>query len=408
VATDEEREAFIAQCRWGDTPQCVHCGSIRILTRLKEYSYRCLYGHSHEYTPGTLPPEECSKCTSLNEGTGLPNEILLYKHAQRYKCNDCLQHFSAFTGTIFQDTGTSLEIWFEVIEAFCEGASNPHKVAERLNVPYKGIALIWSKLRKVVKEVNSGVLTGKVQIDELIAGPNPQQDMMLTFALKTHKKEQKKLQEKYEEENPNSKEKFKPTPYGHQKLILNMIDSTGKAISIKTGLSKADLTAAKIRPILNRHVAPDAAIILDDHPIHKKLKKEMKNDIVLIKHGDKIPMLDKDGNEMLDKNGNPRKRKVKTFVDEEGNHTNTLENMNKHLNSFLRRYVHVSQKFTQDYLDEFSFLYNNHKKPFFGKFLLLFDLCLNKTVSEKDIRETFDDDPRREEKEARRLARNAA
>ncbi|MCB9047442.1 MAG: IS1595 family transposase [Chitinophagales bacterium] len=125
---DEETcKAWYAQQRWGGTPACPHCGSIKVYT--------------------------------TNRG---------------YKCGEkeCNKKFSVTVGTIFENSKIGLRTWFAAM-FLCttskKGVSSV-QLSETLGITQKSAWFVLHRIREMLKDNSTDQLTGEVEIDETYIG----------------------------------------------------------------------------------------------------------------------------------------------------------------------------------------------------------------------------------------------
>ncbi len=128
--TEESCHDLISRMRWGDTPVCVHCGSIRKIYKLKG---------------GKL-----------------------------LKCADCRKPFTVRIGTIFEDSPLPLLKWFYaifIVTAHKKGISSV-QLAKDLSVTQKTAWFMLHRIRYMVRtqKTNKGKLSGIVETDETWIG----------------------------------------------------------------------------------------------------------------------------------------------------------------------------------------------------------------------------------------------
>ena len=130
VAARKHLEAL----RWGDTPECVHCGSADV-TRLEGKKHR----------DGLL------------------------------QCNHCREQFTVTVGTVFERSKIALNKWLlcnHLLVSSKKGIS-AHQIHRMLGVTYKTAWFMCHRLREAMKEDNGGPLGGPgktVEVDETFVG----------------------------------------------------------------------------------------------------------------------------------------------------------------------------------------------------------------------------------------------
>lgn len=125
----------LEKVRWGDTPQCPHCGSKRVNSR-------------HEKDQNLIG---------------------------RYNCQDCKASFKVTCGTMFHGTRQPLQKWFLAISLIMNAKKSlsSHQMARDLEMNQ---ATAWSMMQKIRAEMlkkDSTLLSGVVEADETYIGGKP-------------------------------------------------------------------------------------------------------------------------------------------------------------------------------------------------------------------------------------------
>jgi transposase len=113
------------------------------------------------YPDGILCPE-CQKITKHHRIAKRPV----------YACQNCGHHEHPMSGTIFQDSATSLKLWFHAIflMASTRCGISAKQLERELGVTYKCAWRIFNKVRSMLDEGDGPKLSGKVEIDEAYYG----------------------------------------------------------------------------------------------------------------------------------------------------------------------------------------------------------------------------------------------
>jgi transposase len=113
------------------------------------------------YPDGILCPE-CQKITKHHRIAKRPV----------YACQNCGHHEHPMSGTIFQDSATSLKLWFHAIflMASTRCGISAKQLERELGVTYKCAWRILNKVRSMLDEGDGPKLSGKVEIDEAYYG----------------------------------------------------------------------------------------------------------------------------------------------------------------------------------------------------------------------------------------------
>jgi transposase len=85
-----------------------------------------------------------------------------------YACQFCGHHVHPMQGTIFQDSATSLKLWFHAIflMASTRCGISAKQLERELGVTYKCAWRIFNKIRSLLDENDGPKLQGKVEVDE--------------------------------------------------------------------------------------------------------------------------------------------------------------------------------------------------------------------------------------------------
>ena len=112
----------------------------------------------------------CPRCGSTNV---YPLQTMKFK----WECPDCREgnayRFSHLVGTIFENSATSLQLWFYALYLMTStrcGVSAKHLERE-LGVTYKTAWRMASKIRELLAQ-ESDVFDGTVEVDEMYVGGN--------------------------------------------------------------------------------------------------------------------------------------------------------------------------------------------------------------------------------------------
>ena len=120
-------KAYLEKQRWGATPACPHCGSIRV-----------------------------------------------YRTNRGFKCGEkeCHKKFSVTVGTVFENSKIPLRTWFAamyLIASHKKGISS-HQLHRDLGITQKTAWFILHRIREVLREKKSPLLTDVVEVDETFVG----------------------------------------------------------------------------------------------------------------------------------------------------------------------------------------------------------------------------------------------
>lgn len=127
--TEEKCRGFLVRQRWNGCPVCPYCGS--------------------------------EKWYSIEDG-------------KRFKCGnkECYKKYSVTVGTVFHASNIPLTTWFPamyIISAHKKGISSI-QLAKDLGVTQKTAWFMLHRIRESLKDKNSGLLSGTIEVDETYMG----------------------------------------------------------------------------------------------------------------------------------------------------------------------------------------------------------------------------------------------
>jgi transposase-like protein len=107
---------------------------------------------------------KCIRCES-------PKISRIYKRNQ-FACDTCDYHFSVTTNTIFHDTHLPLAKWFAAIYLICESKKgiSANQLKRTLHVAYKTAWYLCHRIREAVRDADTSLLEGIVEVDETYVG----------------------------------------------------------------------------------------------------------------------------------------------------------------------------------------------------------------------------------------------
>ena len=130
---------FLEAQRWGDTPSCIHCGSIRV--------YKM-----------------------IDAATGERNKRFLWR------CHDCKKQFTVRLGTVYEESRIPLKVW---CYAFWRAATSKKGVAaleisRQCQISYKSALFLMNRIRfAIAPDIDDPKLSGIVEVDETYVGGKP-------------------------------------------------------------------------------------------------------------------------------------------------------------------------------------------------------------------------------------------
>src|SRR6266436_2254062 len=106
----------------------------------------------------------CPRCQS--------KEILEMPEREKYECRDCSYQFTVTSGTIFHDTHLSLSKWFLAIYLMTESKKGMSalQIKRTLDIAYQTAWYLCHRIRAAMREINSELLRGVVEVDETYVG----------------------------------------------------------------------------------------------------------------------------------------------------------------------------------------------------------------------------------------------
>jgi transposase-like protein len=106
----------------------------------------------------------CPRCQSKSIST--------IAERDQYDCNACRYQFSVTSGTIFHDTHLSLSKWFLAIYLMTESKKGMSalQVKRTLCIAYETAWYLCHRIRAAMREINSELLRGIVEVDETYVG----------------------------------------------------------------------------------------------------------------------------------------------------------------------------------------------------------------------------------------------
>lgn len=107
---------------------------------------------------------KCIRCES-------PKISRIYKRNQ-FACDTCDYHFSVTANTIFHDSHLPLAKWFAAIYLICESkkAISANQLKRTLHVAYKTAWYLCHRIREAVRDADTSLLKGIVEVDETFVG----------------------------------------------------------------------------------------------------------------------------------------------------------------------------------------------------------------------------------------------
>ena len=232
-----------------------------------------------------------------------------------YSCDYCGHHVHPTAGTIFHKSPTSLKTWFHAIYlmASTRCGISAKQIERETGVTYKTAWRMFNKIRTLLQD-DGQPLSGQVEMDETYMGGK----------------------RKSGTGRPMRGDKTK-TP------VLGIVERRGRAKAFTID----SVDAKTLVGMATEHILPASTVYTDELPAYNTVSKGRRYEHRRINHSAKVYVV--------------------------GDiHTNSVEGFW----SLIKRgiggvYHQVSQKFLQNYLDEYSFRYNHRHdlEPMFMTFL---------------------------------------
>lgn len=109
---------------------------------------------------------QCPKC-------GKKGKWYLLKSEKAFSCGGCGHHIHPMVGTIFENSSTSLQLWFYAIYLFTTTRSgvSAKELERQLGVTYKTAWRMGHKIREYMSDIDgNNKLTGVIEADETYIG----------------------------------------------------------------------------------------------------------------------------------------------------------------------------------------------------------------------------------------------
>ena len=248
--------------------------------------------------PNGIHCPKCQKVTKHHRETDRPS----------YACQNCGHHEHPMRGTIFQDSATSLKLWFYAIYLMSSTRCgiSAKQLEREIGVTYKCAWRMFHKIRSMLDESDGPKLRKEVEIDESWYGGS--------------------------ERNKHANKRNAPHRNMGKTTVLGMVERHGRVTTKVLEVPWRDFT---LRPIKER-ILPHTMIFSDEAPVFKRLR-QMGYQHHRVNHSQGV------------------------YVDGDV-HTNTIEGFWSLTKNGIRGVYHnVSAKYLQMYLDEYSFRFNRRK-----------------------------------------------
>jgi transposase len=251
---------------------------------------------------------KCPKC-------GKSFKYYRVRERKCYACQYCANQLFPLANTIFEKSVTSLRSWYYAIFLFSvsKNGVSAKELQRQLGVTYKCAWRMANKIRNLFQD-DENTLGNTVELDETFFGGK---------AENMHQEQKAKLG------GPGTSGK---TP------VFGAVERGGKIVAIKV----QNVDQGTLLPHIDRYITPESMVYTDEMGAYAPLtKRGYKHEVV--KHS---------GHEYV--RGNV--------------HTNTIEGFWSQLKRSINgTYHYVSPKYLQEYVNEFSYRYNqrNSSSPVF-------------------------------------------
>ncbi len=244
----------------------------------------------------------CPKCQKITKHYRIANR-------PSYSCQFCGHHEHPMRGTIFQDSATSLKLWFHAIflMASTRCGISAKQLERELGVTYKCAWRMFNRIRSMLDEGDGPKLSGKVEVDESFFGG------------------------KEGNKHVGKRHSFKRGPVG-KTAVWGAVERDGRVVARVV----PNVTARSVLPRLRERIMPRTTIFTDEARIYRTL-----------------PRLGYEHQRVYHSAG--------IYVDGDA-HTNTIEGFWSLTKNGIRGVYHnVSTKHLQAYLNEYAFRFNRRK-----------------------------------------------
>lgn len=265
---------------------------------------------------------KCNHCKS--------NKISSLRNLKFYQCNGCNLTFSIFKGTIFEKTRVSLRKWILAINFVCNNKKSLSacQLQREIGGSYETSWRMLHQIRKAMySNLNQKLFEAIVEVDETYVGGKPRKGNRQNKPVKRGRGTNK-------------------TP------VVGVLERESGQVYAQVAIPNSEgkkLTGKQLLNIIDKAVTKNITIMTDEFKGYSILDKNPERIHLVIDHS-------------------------KEFV--RGNiHTNNIENFWSLLKrGIIGSYHHISVKYMQRYVDEFSFRFSERKNP------KIFDLIIERSV----------------------------
>ena len=259
-----------------------------------------------EWLVGYLYPEgiHCPKCERITKHHRVRSRTA-------YACQFCGRHEYPLVGTIFENSATSLKLWFHAIFLMSQTRCgiSAKQLERELGVTYKTAWRMANKIRSLLQDDDDEPLSGTVEMDETYVGGRRR-----------------------------GTKRGRPGKDSHKTPVFGMVERNGERKGRVVAKAVPNAKRAAIMPHVKKKVLPEAMVYTDEYTVYDSLNRDgYRHDRV--HHAEEI------------------------YVAGDV-HTNTIEGFWSLLKRGIGGVYHsVSAKHLQGYLDEYAFRYNHRDDP---------------------------------------------
>lgn len=261
---------------------------------------------AHRYPDGIYCPK-CERVTKHHRESKRPS----------FACQFCGHREHPMVGTIFENSATSLKLWFYAIYLMSSTRCgiSAKQLERELGVTYKTAWRMFHQIRTLFEQ-DDDPLSGDVEMDETFIGGKPRK----SDSIRNRRDAKRWVDEK-------------------KVPVFGMVERGGRVRAKVVPSRQGDTLQA----VANTHVLPESTIFTDEAPGYYQVGKGY------VAH-------------------HRIRHRAKVYV--EGDvHTQTIEGFWSLLKNGIRGAHHsVSEKYLQAYVDEFVFRYNNRNAGGRGMF----------------------------------------
>ena len=227
-----------------------------------------------------------------------------------YFCGHCRKQYTVTVGSVFERSKVPLHKWVLATHLMCSSKKgiSSHQLHRTLGVTYKTAWFMSHRIREAMNIEPEGQLGGDggpVEVDETYWGNVGKQI---------------------------------PGARGgdHKMKIVSLVDREGE----KRSFHVRDVNAKTLRPIMNEHIAQNAALMTDEAKVYKKIGNDFAS------------------HESVNHSASEYVNPIQPWI-----HTNTVEASFALLKrGLIGTFHHVGEQHLQRYVTEFDFRWNNRAK----------------------------------------------